>query len=93
MKVVWVKMQDPTVFDKANIRAITNEKVWGTVKIKLGALDIFPNGKAPACNFFRTTTNKLFGINSVSCYCCDRKSRAACVQSFALWQQATIAIT
>jgi len=26
-------------------------------------------------------------------YCCDRKSRAACVQSFAPWQQATIEIT
>ena len=26
-------------------------------------------------------------------YCCDRKSRAACAQSFALWQQATIEIT
>jgi len=25
--------------------------------------------------------------------CCDRKSRAACGQSFALWQQATIEIT
>ena len=25
--------------------------------------------------------------------CCDRKARAACAQSFALWQQATIAIT
>jgi len=25
--------------------------------------------------------------------CCDRKSRAACAQSFALWQQATIEIT
>jgi len=24
--------------------------------------------------------------------CCDRKSRAACAQSFALWQQATIEI-
>jgi len=24
--------------------------------------------------------------------CCDRKSRAACAQSFALWQQATIQI-
>jgi len=24
--------------------------------------------------------------------CCDRKSRVACAQSFALWQQATIAI-
>jgi len=27
------------------------------------------------------------------CGCCDRKSRAACAQSFALWQQATIEIT
>ena len=26
-------------------------------------------------------------------YCCDRKSRAAYVQSFALWQQATIEFT
>ena len=25
--------------------------------------------------------------------CCDRKSRAACAQSFALWQQATVEIT
>jgi len=25
-------------------------------------------------------------------FCCDRKSRAACAQSFALWQQATIEI-
>jgi len=25
--------------------------------------------------------------------CCDRKSRAACAQSFAPWQQATIEIT
>ena len=25
--------------------------------------------------------------------CCDRKSRAACAQSFALWQQATIEFT
>ena len=26
-------------------------------------------------------------------FCCDRKSRAACAQSFTLWQQATIEIT
>jgi len=26
-------------------------------------------------------------------YCCDRKARAACGQSFALWQQATIEFT
>ena len=26
-------------------------------------------------------------------FCCDRKSRAACAQSFALWQQATIEFT
>jgi len=26
-------------------------------------------------------------------YCCNRKSRAGCAQSFALWQQATIEIT
>jgi len=26
-------------------------------------------------------------------YCCDRKARAACAQSFTLWQQATIETT
>ena len=26
-------------------------------------------------------------------WCCDRKARAACAQSFALWQEATIEIT
>ena len=31
-------------------------------------------------------------INSIL-YCCDRKSRAACAQSFALWQKATIEFT
>ena len=29
----------------------------------------------------------------LSCHRCDRKSRAACAQSFALWQQATIEFT
>ena len=42
------------------------KKFGGTVKIKFGALDIFPNAKAPACNFFLNKTNKLFGITSVS---------------------------
>jgi len=30
---------------------------------------------------------------SLISYCCDQKSRAACAQSFAPWQQATIEIT
>jgi len=34
-----------------------------------------------------------FGGSDYASYCCDRKSRAACAQSFALWQQATIEIT
>ena len=69
LKVVWVKTQDTTVFDKANIIGSSQmKKFGGTVKIKFGAPNIFPNAKAPACNFFRTTTNKLFGMTSVSCY-------------------------
>jgi len=32
-------------------------------------------------------------LSIVGWYCCDRKSRAACAQSFAPWQQATIEIT
>jgi len=31
--------------------------------------------------------------SSQAYYCCDRKARAACAQSFALWEQATIEIT
>jgi len=41
----------------------------------------------------------VWGLNShnlhilvTAPFCCDRKSRAACAQSFALWQQATIEI-
>jgi len=32
-------------------------------------------------------------LTTITAYCCDRKSRAAYVQSFALWQQATIELT
>ena len=35
-------------------------------------------------------THNFFSYRSW--FCCDRKSRAACAQSFALWQQATIEI-
>jgi len=66
--VAWVKTQNPTVFDNDNIGAITNGNVWGHSENKVGTLDIFPNAKAPACNFFQNKTNKLFGITSVSCY-------------------------
>jgi len=31
--------------------------------------------------------------SDLCCYCCDRKSRAAYAQSFALWQQASIEFT
>ena len=42
------------------------------------------------CHSTSCKVNKL--MTSV-CYCCDRKSRTACAQSFALWQQATIEFT
>jgi len=35
---------------------------------------------------------KIRAQHGLSKYCCDRISRAACAQSFALWQQATIEI-
>ena len=31
-----------------------------TVKIKFGALDIFPNAKTPACNFFQNNDQQAF---------------------------------
>jgi len=62
LKVVWYKTQDPTVFDKVNIRTITNEKVWGHSESKSGAKDIFPNAKTPACNFFQNHYQMLLNI-------------------------------
>jgi len=39
-------------------------------------------------------TNPSGGLcNMDQWYCCNRKSRAACAQSFAPWQEATIEIT
>jgi len=48
-----------------------------------------PQEQAPHIFF---STFLPFGFLKHSC-CCDRKSRAACAQSFAPWQQATIEIT
>jgi len=36
------------------------KKFGGTVKIKFGALDIFPNAKVPACNFFQNNDQQAF---------------------------------
>jgi len=36
---------------------------------------------------------RFWQFNTESSYCCHRKTRAACAQSFAPWQQATIEIT
>jgi len=44
------------------------KKFKDRVKIKSGALDIYPKAKVPDCNFFRTTTNKRFDTTSVACY-------------------------
>jgi len=69
LKVVWVKTQDPTVFDKANIRAITNEKVWEHSENKVWRTRHFSQREGPSVQFFfRTTANKLFGTTSVSRY-------------------------
>ena len=59
-------MQDPTVFDKANMTAITNEKVWDTGDIKSGALDIYLKVKAPACNFFQNNDQSML-LNLTDC--------------------------
>jgi len=41
---------------------------------------------------FRVVHEKKDKNGSERDYCCDRKARAACAQSFAPWQQATIEI-
>jgi len=45
----------------------------------------------PACGPVDGFVRPSLGFAVVK-YCCDRKSRAACAQSFAPWQQATIEI-
>ena len=39
------------------------KKFGDTVKIKHGELDIFPNAKAPACNFFQNNGQQAFWHN------------------------------
>jgi len=79
LKEVWIKTQDPTVFDKANIRAITNVNVWGHRGNKVWRSRYLSKSEAPVCIFFRTTNNKRFGTTSVACYSTsfDRLSRQA----------------
>ena len=49
-------------------------------------------GSILTCLTFPCETVLLVG-NGLFRRCCDRKSRAACAQSFTVWQQATIEIT
>jgi len=46
-----------------------------------------------ACSFCEVCTWHDLHILVTAPFCCDRKARAACAQSFTLWQQATIEIT
>jgi len=39
------------------------KKFGGTVEIKFGALDIFPNAKVTACNFFQKNDQQAFWHN------------------------------
>jgi len=52
LKVLWVKTQDPTVFNKANIRAIANEKVWGHSENKAWHTRHFLQREGPSVQFF-----------------------------------------
>jgi len=46
-----------------------------------------------ACSLCKGRTRHELHILVAAPFCCDWKSRVACAQSFALWQQATIEIT
>jgi len=52
LKVVWVKTQDPTVFDKTIIRVITNEKVWGHSENKVWRTGHFSQREDPSVQYF-----------------------------------------
>ena len=45
-----------------------------------------------AHSFVKAAPGTAFHILVTAPFCCDRKAQAACAQSFALWQQATIEI-
>jgi len=60
---------------------VNGEKILNTVYIQLGMIRV--TWASVVCNLDQ----------SRDWLCCDRKSRAACAQSFALRQQATMEIT
>ena len=52
LKEVWMKTQGPTVFYKTNIRAITNEKVWGHRGQKVWRTRYLSQSEGPSLQFF-----------------------------------------
>ena len=71
---------------QTSIRAFVNKLAIFVTRAKTGDFSLFPHYKE-----FLATTDSDMSFPSVKC--CDRTSRAACAQSFAPWQQATIEIT
>ena len=62
---------------------MTGRCVYHAIRITVAYCQIFILKKTDLMGFFTVKRR----------HCCDRKSRAACAQSFALWQQATIEFT
>jgi len=53
-------MQDPTVFDKANKRAITNEKVWGHRENKVWRTTHLSQSEGPSLHCFQNNDQQTF---------------------------------
>jgi len=96
------------MFDQKNRGKIKNYKIriWRlemsqfTYDIchKPSVENIAPDAFSPVCSSLHSVAELRFlhdslGHPGFSKFCCDRKSRAAYAQSFALWQQATIEFT
>jgi len=76
-----------------NIRFVVNQIINATPPERLQQHPSFLQRTTPiACSLCEGWTRHDLHILVTAPFCCDRKSRAACAQSFALWQQATIEI-
>jgi len=78
---------------QTNGKSYTIQKLLGSIKMdKMAIRDdrIFHVTTHHLCHYFYVSAGNE--ESKTFCYCCDRKVRAACAQSFTLWQQATIEI-
>ena len=84
-------------FSLPSIRQLRKFSSFSTVKEGIIDIEYLKRRSASWMTMKNCNTDDWNSYSTTNCIlkwcCCDRKSRAACAQSFAPWQQATIEIT